>query len=75
MRAIWKFENPHILYGRFFVSGTISKFQPVLMLAHLAASLMKTAASSTALVWGSTFQKILERAFGFDMLYFLSLFF
>lgn len=52
MRTIWKLENPHVLYAIFFfsLSGRISKFQPVLMLAHLAALLMKTAASSNARV-------------------------
>lgn len=57
--TIWKFENPHDLHVILilFFSGRISKFQPVLMLAHLGTLLMKTAASSNALMRGSTFQK------------------
>lgn len=54
----------------FFFPGRISKFQPVLMLAHLAALLMKTAASSNAVMWGSTFQKITGTTFGFYVPYF-----
>lgn len=50
IRTIWKLENPYVLYVIFFLSGRISKFQPVLMLAHLAALLMRTTASSNALM-------------------------
>lgn len=76
-RTIWKFENPHDLHVILilFFSGRISQFQPVLMLAHLGALLMKTAASSNALMRSSTFQKMTERTFGFDAPYFVFYFF